>query len=140
MQHWLMKSEPETYSWDDLIAEKIGTWDGVRNFQARNNLRAMRKGDLGFFYHSIHGKEIVGICEVVEEHFPDETAQDGDWSAVRIKPHSVFKAPVSLAAIKADPALSEIALVRQGRLSVCPITPQEFSHIKALGQAVKVAQ
>lgn len=138
MQYWLMKSEPETYSWDDLVKEGIGTWDGVRNYQARNNLRAMKKGDLCCFYHSISGKEIVGLCEVVEEHFADETAEDGDWSAVRVRAHSVFEKPVTLAAIKADPALSEIALVRQGRLSVCPITPSEFSHLKSLGKARKL--
>jgi len=139
MQHWLVKSEPETYSWDDLVREGVGTWDGVRNYQARNNLRAMKRGDACLFYHSISGKEIVGVCEVVEEHFPDETAKDGDWSAVRVKPLKAFRNPISLAAIKADPALTEMALLRQGRLSVCPVTPQEFKHLEALGKPAKVA-
>lgn len=139
MQHWLVKSEPETYSWDDLVREGVGTWDGVRNYQARNNLRAMKRGDACLFYHSISGKEIVGVCEVVEEHFPDESAKDGDWSAVRVKPLKIFGNPVSLATIKADPALSEMALLRQGRLSVCPVTPQEFRHLEALGKSRKVS-
>lgn len=135
MQHWLVKSEPETYSWADLVREGIGTWDGVRNYQARNNLRAMRQGDLCLFYHSVSDKEIVGICEVVEEHFPDETATEGDWSAVRVRAREALAAPVSLASIKAEPRLADMALLRQGRLSVCPVTPEEFSFLRTLGQA-----
>jgi predicted RNA-binding protein with PUA-like domain len=135
MQHWLVKSEPDCYSWDDLCREGTGTWDGVRNFQARNNLRAMKRGDRCLFYHSNIGKEIVGVCEVVEEHFPDETAQDGDWSAVRVKPAERFEAPVTLAAIKADPQLAEMALLRQGRLSVAPVTEAEFARLRTLGKA-----
>jgi predicted RNA-binding protein with PUA-like domain len=135
MQYWLMKSEPETYSWNDLCREGVGTWDGVRNYQARNNLRAMKKGDRCFFYHSITGKEIVGICQVVEEHSPDETAEDGDWSVVKVSALEVFETPVTLAQIKADPQLSEMALIRQGRLSVCPVTPEEFTHLRKLGKS-----
>lgn len=139
MNHWLMKSEPEAYSWDDLCRDKVGTWDGVRNYQARNNLRAMKKGDLCLFYHSVSEKAVVGICRVIEEHFPDETAKDGDWSCVRVEPLEAFGAPVTLAAIKADASLADIALLKQSRLSVCPIAPAEFSHLRSLGKARKVA-
>ena len=135
MRYWLVKSEPQTYSWDDLVREDVGTWDGVRNHQARNNLRAMGKGDRCLFYHSVSDKEIVGVCEVVQEHFPDPTATDGDWSAVRVRAVERFDAPVSLAAIKADPALSGMSLLRQGRLSVVPVAESEFTRLRKLGKA-----
>jgi predicted RNA-binding protein with PUA-like domain len=138
MKHWLMKSEPEAYSWNDLCRDKVGTWDGVRNYQARNNLRAMKKGDLCLFYHSVSEKAIVGICRVIEEHFPDETAKEGDWSCVRVEPVEVFTAPITLADIKADTAIADIALLKQSRLSVCPISPAEFSHLRKLGKTRKV--
>jgi predicted RNA-binding protein with PUA-like domain len=135
MRRWLLKSEPEAYSWDDLVREGVGTWDGVRNYQARNNLRAMHKGDRALFYHSVSDKAIVGVCEVVQEHFPDRTATEGDWSAVRVRAVERFESPVALATIKADPALSEMALLRQGRLSVAPVSEAEFGHLRKLGKA-----
>ena len=133
MRHWLLKSEPDTYSWSDLVREGIGTWDGVRNYMARNNLRAMRKGDLALFYHSVTGKEVVGICRVVEEHFPDPGAPGEDWSAVKVAPVKAFAQPVTLATIKEDPALAEIALLKYNRLSVVPLTPSEYARITRLG-------
>jgi len=135
MRYWLLKSEPQAYSWDDLVGEGVGTWDGVRNYQARNNLCAMRKGDRALFYHSVTDKAIVGVCEVVQEHFPDKTATEGDWSAVQVKAIERFESPVTLATVKADPALSEMALLRQGRLSVAPVTVAEFAHLCKLGKA-----
>jgi len=133
MRQWLIKSEPSTYSWNDLLHEKVGTWDGVRNFQARNNLRAMKEGDLCLFYHSVTEKSVVGICHVVAEHFPDPSDPTGTWSAVKVAPTEVFPKPVPLAAIKMDAALAEFALLKQSRLSVVPVTAEEFFHIRALG-------
>ncbi len=134
MNYWLVKSEPDVYSYDQLVAEKRGRWDGVRNYQARNNLRAMREGDLCLFYHSNIGLEVVGIARVAREHYPDPTAEKGDWSAVDLEPFKPFVKPVSLAAIKAHPALQNFGLVRNGRLSVMPASFDEFSVILALGQ------
>lgn len=133
MRHWLIKSEPSTYSWNDLLREEVGTWDGVRNFQARNNLRAMDEGDLCLFYHSVTEKAVVGICHVVAEHFPDPSDPTGTWSAVKVAPVEAFPKPVALAAIKMDAALAGFALLRQSRLSVIPVTTEEFFHIRALG-------
>lgn len=133
MRHWLVKSEPEAYSWSDLVRDGKGRWDGVRNYQARNNLRDMRKGDLCLFYHSVTGKEIVGICRVAKEAYADPTADQGDWSCVDVAPVEEFPRPVGLSAIKSDPRLEGIALVRQGRLSVVPITPSEFRILRELG-------
>lgn len=134
MNYWLVKSEPDVYSYDQLVAEKRGRWDGVRNYQARNNLRAMREGDLCLFYHSNIGLEVVGIARVAREHYPDPTAEKGDWSAVDLEPFKPFVQPVSLATIKAHPALQNFGLVRNGRLSVMPASFDEFSVILALGQ------
>ncbi len=134
MNYWLVKSEPDVYSYDQLVAEKRGRWDGVRNYQARNNLRAMKAGDLVLFYHSNIGLEVVGIARVAREHYPDPTAEKGDWSAVELEPVKAFKRPVPLAEIKAHPALQNFGLVRNGRLSVMPASFDEFSTILALGE------
>ncbi|KPF65399.1 EVE domain-containing protein [Porphyrobacter sp. AAP60] len=129
MAYWLMKSEPFKYSWDDLVAEGEGTWDGVRNYQARNNLAAMQVGDEAFFYHSREGLEIVGICTVSVAGITDPTDETGKWAAVKIKPGQKLAHPVTLTAIKSEPRLAEIQLIRQSRLSVCAITPREWQII-----------
>lgn len=134
LHYFLAKSEPSKYSWDDLSRDKRTTWDGVRNFEARNNLRAMKKGDLVLFYHSNEGKEIVGIARVVREAYADPTAKDGDWSAVDIAPHKPLTQPVSLAAIKSDAALADMALIRRSRISVVPVEPAHFRHVLKLGR------
>jgi predicted RNA-binding protein with PUA-like domain len=134
MQYWLVKSEPDTFSFEQLITDKRTRWDGVRNYQARNNLRAMKAGDLCLFYHSNIGLEIVGIARVVREHYPDPTAEKGDWSAVDLEPVKPLARPVPLAEIKAHPALQQFGLVRNGRLSVMPATFDEYSTLLDLGQ------
>lgn len=134
MNYWLVKSEPDTYSFEQLVADKRTRWDGVRNYQARNNLRAMKAGDLCLFYHSNIGLEIVGIARVAREHFPDPTAEKGDWSAVELEPVKPLLRPVPLTEIKAHAALQQFGLVRNGRLSVMPATFDEFSTLLALGQ------
>ena len=134
MAYWLVKSEPDTFSFEQLVADGRTRWDGVRNYQARNNLRAMKTGDLCLFYHSNIGLEIVGIARVAREHFPDPTAEKGDWSAVELEPVKPFVRPVPLSEIKAHPALQQFSLVRNGRLSVMPATFDEFSALLALGQ------
>jgi predicted RNA-binding protein with PUA-like domain len=134
-RYWLMKSEPDAYSWDDLVAEKEGTWDGVRNHRAANNLRAMKKGDEAFFYHSNIGLEIVGIVRISKAGLTDPTDPDGKWASVKVKPVKKLKRPVTLKQIKADPALPDIELVRLSRLSVAVITPDEWDHIIALSNA-----
>ncbi len=126
---WLMKSEPNAYSWDDLIAEGEGTWDGVRNHRAANNLRAMQVGEQAFFYHSNIGKEIVGIVTVSQGGLTDPTDPEGKWAAVKIKPVRKLARPVTLAEIKAEPALGETELVRLGRLSVAEVRPEEWAKI-----------
>lgn len=132
LRYWLMKSEPNCYSWDDLVAENEGTWDGVRNHLAKNNLAAMQVGDRAFFYHSNIGKEIVGIVEISESGLLDPTDPDGKWAAVKVKPLEKFARPVTLAEIKADPALAEMELVRLMRLSVCAVREDEWAHICGL--------
>lgn len=127
--HWLVKSEPSTYAWDELVAEGRTVWDGVRNAQARNHLAAMRNDDLVLFYHSGAGKEVVGVARVVKEAYPDPTSDDPRWVAVDLEPVAPLARPVSLAEIKADPELRGIALVRQSRLSVMPIDRAAFQHI-----------
>ena len=129
MNYWLVKSEPAEYGFADLEKEEVGCWDGVRNYQARNNLRAMEVGDQVFFYHSRQGLEIVGLAKVVREAYPDPTAEKGDWSAVDLAPVRWLKMPVTLKAIKAEAALSEIALVRNPRLSVMPISAEAYAVI-----------
>jgi predicted RNA-binding protein with PUA-like domain len=131
--HWLIKSEPETYAWATLVADKKTTWDGVRNFQARANLRAMKKGDLALFYHSGEKKEIVGVAKVLREAYQDPTTAD-DWSAVDFAPAFPLKEPVGLAAIKADKALKDMVLLRQGRLSVVPVKENEFGRVLELAR------
>lgn len=131
--YWLMKTEPSTYSWDDLVRDGSTHWNGVRNFQARNHLRAMRKGDAVLLYHSVDQKAVVGIAEVSAEAYPDTSANEGDWSMVDIKPKRALKTPVTLSMIKAQKALAAMALLKQSRLSVSPCTPEEFDLIVKLG-------
>ena len=126
---WLMKSEPDAYSWDDLLREGEGTWDGVRNHRAANNLRAMRVGDQAFFYHSNIGKEIVGIVTISGEGLTDPTDPEGRWAAVKVKPVRRLARPVTLAQIKAEPALAEMELIRLSRLSVAEVTPEHWARI-----------
>lgn len=134
MNYWLIKSEPFKYSWEQFEKDKKTVWDGVRNFAARNNLRTMKKGDLAFWYHSNEGKEIVGIAQVVKEHYPDPTAKEGDWSVVEFKPFKKLKKPVTLEQIKADKKLANMDLVRLSRLSVGRVSAVEFDHILALSE------
>ena len=133
MNHWLVKQEPDAYSWDQFVRDKGTSWTGVRNFQARNNLRAMKKGDEVFYYHSVTGKSVVGTARVVREAYGDPTAEDGDWSCVDLVPRQAFPAPVTLEAIKSQLALRDIALLRQSRLSVMPLTPAEAKMLRQLG-------
>lgn len=133
MQHWLVKSEPFKYSWEKFNKDGRTFWDGVRNYQARNNLREMKEGDLVLFYHSNEGKEIVGIAKVVKEAYQDPTTDDTNWVVVDLAPVEALKTPVTLEQIKADPKLQDIGLVRQGRLSVMGIKREEFDYILALG-------
>lgn len=130
--YWLAKSEPFKFSWEQLVKDRRTTWDGVRNFEARNNLRAMKKGDLVLFYHSNEGKEVVGIAKVAKEAYADASASEGDWSVVDLVPHKALKQPVTLAQIKADKKLAQMALLRRSRLSVVPVTADEFAHILEL--------
>ncbi len=133
MNFWLVKSEPFKYSWDDFVKEKRGVWDGVRNFQARNNLKAMAVGDLVLFYHSNEGKDIVGIAKVVREAYPDPTTDDDRWVVVDLEPVEKLPKSVTLETIKTDERLQNIALIRQSRLSVSPVRPEEFDIIIGLG-------
>ena len=132
MSHWIVKQEPEDYSWDDFTREGRAAWTGVRNFQARNNLRAMKTGDSVFFYHSGEEKQIVGLAKVIKESYPDPTADEGDWVAVDLAPVKPLAKPVTLAAVKADPALNQILLARNPRLSVSPLGEAEFKRILKL--------
>ena len=126
MRHWLLKSEPFKYSWDQLVKDKRTHWDGVRNYQAANNLKAMKKGDRAFFYHSNEGLAIVGVAEIVKEAYPDPGDPEGRFVMVDLAPVAPVKTPVTLAAIKADKRLADFALVRQSRLSVVPVTEEEW--------------
>jgi predicted RNA-binding protein with PUA-like domain len=132
MQYWLIKSEPFKYSWETFEHEGRTFWDGVRNYQARNYLRQMKRDDLALWYHSNEGKEIVGIAQVIQEHYPDPTATEGDWSVVEFAPFKKLKNPVSLATLKAHPVLSQMNIFRQMRLSVVAVTQEEFETILAL--------
>ncbi len=132
MNYWLAKSEPAAYAWAQLVKDGKVAWTGVRNFQARNNLRAMKKGDLVCFYHSVSEKQVVGVARVAREFYPDATATEGDWSCVDLEPVTALKIPVTLAAIKADPVLQAMPLVKQSRLSVTPLTPPQFVRLLAL--------
>ena len=132
MNYWLVKSEPESYSWANFVKDGKTVWSGVRNFAARLNLRAMKKGDLVFYYHSGTGKEIVGLAHVSKEAYPDPTAKEGDWSAVDLVPDKPLKKPVSLETVKSDKILKEMKLVKISRLSVSPVTKEEFDRIMKL--------
>ncbi|HKR18214.1 EVE domain-containing protein [Rhizorhapis sp.] len=133
-QYWLMKSEPDCFSWEDLVAQGKAEWDGVRNFQAASNMKAMKRGDLALFYHSQTGLEAVGIMEVVEEAKPDSTDESGRWVAVHVAPKKKLARGVSLKEMKADPALAEMKMLRQGRLSVAPLTPDEYDRIVEMSE------
>jgi predicted RNA-binding protein with PUA-like domain len=132
-QYWMVKQEPTAYAWSAFVADGRAAWTGVRNFQARNNLRAMRQGDLVLYYHSIVGKEVVGIAKVAKEAYPDPTASEGDWVCVDLTPLKALPRPVTLDEIKASARLRDVALLRQSRLSVMPLSPKEFDEIERLG-------
>src|SRR5580658_3702869 len=132
MNYWLVKSEPDVYSWQQLVKDGQTAWTGVRNFTARNNLRAMKKGDLVFFYHSGEGKSVVGLTRVEKEFYPDPTAEEGDWSCVNVAAVKELAKPVTLAQIKADKILRETKLATQGRLSVSPLTGPQFKQLLQL--------
>ena len=134
MAYWLVKSEPDAFSWEQQVERGVEPWTGVRNFSARNNLAAMKQGDRAFFYHSNIGKEIVGIVEVVREAYPDPTDDTGKWVCVDVKALRKLEHPVTLAAAKADPALAGMALVKFSRLSVAPVSEAEWQHVCALGK------
>ena len=131
-KYWLIKSEPDAYSWDDLVKEGETLWDGIRNHRAANNLRTMAKGDRAFFYHSVTGKEIVGIAEISEAGLPDP--KDPAWAAVKVRPVRALERPVTLAEVKADKALADIELVRLSRLSVAEIRPEEWERVLELAK------
>jgi predicted RNA-binding protein with PUA-like domain len=135
MNYWLVKSEPEAYAWAQLVKDGKTAWTGVRNFQARNNLRAMKTGDQVFFYHSVSDKQVVGLAKVVKEFYPDATADEGDWSCVDIAPVKAFKNPVTLETIKAEAGLREMPLVKQSRLSVTPLTKAQAEKLLKLAQS-----
>ncbi len=132
-QYWLVKSEPDTYSWDQFVRDKRTDWTGVRNYAARNNLKAMRPGDEVLYYHSNEGKDIVGIAKVTKPAFPDPTADEDAWVAVELAPVAALKRPVTLEQVKAEPALKQMALLRLSRLSVQPVTAAEFARVVKLG-------
>lgn len=134
MNYWLVKSEPAAYSWEKFLNEGGTAWTGVRNFTARLNLRAMKRGDLVCFYHSVTGKAVVGLAKVTKEAYPDATAQEGDWSCVDLAPMKPLAKPVPLDVIKTDKILAGIPLVRQSRLSVSPLTKEQFARVLALGE------
>ncbi len=131
--YWLVKSEPDAFSWDQQVANRVEPWTGVRNYMARNNLRAMHRGDRAFFYHSNKGKEIVGVVEVAKEAYPDPTAEKGGWVCVDMRAVAPVPKPVTLAAMKADPALEGFALLHLSRLSVVPVSAAHWGHICKLG-------
>ena len=132
MNYWLAKSEPEAYSWETFVKDGRTAWTGIRNFAARLNLRAMKKGDLVFYYHSNTGKDIVGLARVEKEAYPDPTATEGDWSCVDLAAVKPLKKPINLEALKADKVLKDMKLVKISRLSVSPVTKEEYSRIMEL--------
>ena len=134
MNRWLVKSEPETYSWSQFVKDGNTAWTGVRNFAARLNLRAMKSGDRVFFYHSGEEKSVVGLARVVKEFYPDATADEGDWSCVDLAAEKVLTRPVTLAEIKADKILKEMVLAKQSRLSVSPVTAAQFERLLKLAE------
>jgi len=133
MNHWLMKSEPDAFSWDDLVRKGTAEWDGVRNYLAQSHMKAMKTGDRAFFYHSNIGLEIVGVMEIVAKATPDSTDETGKWIAVHVSPVEPLKLPVTLKQMKADPALADMVMLRQSRLSVSPVTRAQYDHILRLG-------
>jgi predicted RNA-binding protein with PUA-like domain len=133
-QYWLVKQEPEAYSWTNFLKEGKTVWTGVRNFQARNNLRAMKKGDLVFFYHSVSEKQVVGVARVDREAYPDPTSTEGDWCCVDLVPVKSLQKPVSLEIIKSDKTLKDLLLVRNSRLSVSPLNEEQFRRVLALAE------
>lgn len=133
-QHWLVKQEPSAYAWADLVRDKRTVWSGVRNFQARNHLRAMKCGDPVLFYHSVSEKRVVGVARVIREAYPDPTAKEGDWSCVDLAPAEGLEKPVSLEEIKKEKDLAAIPLLRQSRLSVMPLRASEFERILSLSR------
>ncbi len=133
MKYWLVKSEPFKYSWKKFNQDGRTFWDGVRNYQARNNLKEMKEGDLVLFYHSNEGKEVVGVAKVVKEHYPDPTTNDANWVAVDLMPVETLKKPVTLAQIRAETSLKNISLIRQARLSVMALKAEEFDKILEMG-------
>ena len=137
--YWLLKSEPDAYGWDDLVAQGEGTWDGVRNHRAANNLRAMKVGDEAFFYHSNIGKQIVGIARISEAGLTDPSDQEGKWAAVKLTPVTKLARPVTLKEMKADPALAEMQVVKLSRLSVAEVTPEEWKHVLSLAKQAPAA-
>lgn len=134
MNYWVAKSEPDAYAWAELVKDQQTAWTGVRNYQARNNLRAMQKGDVVFFYHSGEGKEVVGVAKVSKEAYPDPTAKEGDWSCVDLAAVKPFAQTVTLAAMKADKILSEMLLVRHSRISVTPATATQAKQLLSLAR------
>ena len=134
MNHWLVKSEPEAYAWATFVKDGRTAWTGVRNFQARNNLRAMKRSDLVLFYHSVSEKQIVGVSRVEKEAYADKTAEEGDWSCVDLAPVKPLAQPVTLEQIKADKTLAEMPLLKQSRLSVTPLTAAQFNRVLTLGK------
>ena len=134
MNYWLVKSEPEAYSWSRLVKDGVTAWTGVRNFAAQNNLRAMKTGDEVFFYHSGEEKSVVGLARVAKEFYSDPTAKEGDWSAVDLAPEKFMAKPVTLAQIKGDKILKEMVLARQSRLSVSPVTREQSARLLALSK------
>lgn len=134
MNHWLVKQEPEAYSWSDFLKDGRTAWTGVRNYAARNNLRGMKTGDAVFFYHSGEEKSVVGLARVVREHYPDPTADEDGWSAVDLATEKTLAKPVTLAAIKADKIFKDMVLARQSRLSVTPVTSEQFARLLALSE------
>ena len=134
MAYWLMKSEPGAWSWEYQVRDSVAEWDGVRNYQAANNMKAMKKGDKALFYHSVNEKRIVGIVTIVKEYYPDPTDASGRFGMVEVKAMRPFKEPVTLADIKDEPRLENLALVRQSRLSVLPVEDDEWKLICAMGK------
>ncbi|MCH8207503.1 MAG: EVE domain-containing protein [Nitrospinae bacterium] len=134
MNFWLVKQEPSKYNWDQFVKDKKTYWDGVRNYQARNNLKSMKKGDLALFYHSVKGKEVKGIAKIIREHYPDPTTDDDRWVVVDLKPVKPLNQPVALEDIKQNSQLREISLIKQSRLSVIQLTIIEFKTILKMGK------
>jgi len=134
MNHWIVKQEPEAYSWTDFLKDGRAAWTGVRNFQARNNLRSMKKGDPVFYYHSVSEKQIVGLARVAGEAYPDPTAEEGDWVCVDLVPVKPLTRPVTLEAIKNDSAVKDMLMVKNSRLSVAPLTKAQFDRLMEMSE------